>query len=52
MTQVSAAWLVGQDPKPGVGNLTATGLGMVSPDSPLWASDHRGLVVDLRTFVG
>jgi len=51
LAQTVAAWLVGQDAKPGVGNLSAVGLGMVSPESPLWASDHRGMLVDLAVHL-
>ena len=49
---VRKTWLVGQDPKPGVGrdrNVTADEghLGMVHKESKLWASDHRAVVTQL-----
>jgi endonuclease/exonuclease/phosphatase family metal-dependent hydrolase len=46
--EVRDAWLVGQQPVPGSGNSSnPEHVGMVHPDSPLWASDHRGVVFDL-----
>jgi endonuclease/exonuclease/phosphatase family metal-dependent hydrolase len=43
---VRGSWLIGQDPMSGT-NLTDDHVGMVHQLSPVWASDHRGLVVDL-----
>ncbi len=44
--RVRNATLCGQDPEPDtVPEGGYAGLGMVDPHSPLWASDHRGLVV-------
>lgn len=45
---VQDAWIVGQQAVPGTGNSSnPEHVGMVHPDSPLWASDHRGVVFDL-----
>jgi len=51
---VADAWLIGQDPAPGTGpdpdatpDPDAEHVGMVHGASPLWASDHRGVVFDL-----
>lgn len=45
---VREVFLIGQNPVPGVGAESAAGLGMVHADSPLFASDHRGVVVRLE----
>lgn len=45
---VRSTWLVGQDPKPGVGEDVdaeqGDHLGMVHKNSRLWASDHRAVI--------
>jgi len=41
---VRDAWLIGQDPVQGTEH--SDPVGMVHEDSPLWASDHRGVVAD------
>ena len=38
--------VVGQDPE--VSTATDKGHGMLDIDSPMWASDHRGVVAEFR----
>lgn len=42
----TSAYLIGQDFAPGSDDRLEEGVGMVDERSPLWPSDHRGLVVD------
>jgi endonuclease/exonuclease/phosphatase family metal-dependent hydrolase len=43
----SRAWLLGQDALPGTDAFEGRGGGMTSEQSPVYASDHRALVVEL-----
>ncbi|KAA0151857.1 hypothetical protein FNF29_04263 [Cafeteria roenbergensis] len=45
---VTDAWLIGQDPVPSAVPPPAEHVGMVHSKSPLWASDHRGVVFDFE----
>jgi hypothetical protein len=50
--RVEKTWLVGQDPVPGTDvTLGQAGVGMTSERSPIFASDHRGVVVELSVAV-
>jgi endonuclease/exonuclease/phosphatase family metal-dependent hydrolase len=44
---VNTAYLLGQDPLPATEATEGKGLGMVSQNSPIYASDHRALVATL-----
>ena len=45
--RVGRSWLVGQDPVPGTDVEEGRNVGgMVGERSPIWASDHRGVVVE------
>jgi endonuclease/exonuclease/phosphatase family metal-dependent hydrolase len=46
--KVAAAYLLGQDPLPATEATEGKGLGMVSQNSPIYASDHRALVTALN----
>lgn len=45
---VTSVHLFGQAPYPGTEHLEGQGYGMVHANSPLYASDHRGVVTDVR----
>ena len=45
---VADAWLIGQDPVPSAVAPPEEHVGMVHSKSPLWASDHRGVVFDFE----
>lgn len=44
---VARHFLLGQDPLPGTDTMEGLGAGMLSQRSPIYASDHRAVVVDL-----
>lgn len=45
-------FLMGQDPLPGTDTMEGLGAGMLSQRSPIYASDHRAVVVDLQLEAG
>ena len=45
--RVTGARVVGQNPLPGTETNEGPGMLDANPPSPIWASDHRGVVVDI-----
>ena len=45
--RVTGARVVGQNPLPGTEKNEGPGMLDANPPSPIWASDHRGVVVDI-----